>query len=139
LIDDAEREDGRINLDTMLINSTDAGTDPSQMLFTRTLRKHGHAISVIARMSPKETPFADLVVPLTRGAVELADVSPHSKEFDSPSAVTGATESSLIVMGHAGQAGIPPLSPAMPSGERYEFHSTHSSPRIPSHHCLCVI
>ena len=75
LIDDAEREDGRTNLDTMLVNSTDAGPDHSKMLFTRTLSKHGHEISVLARMGPKQSAFADLVVPLTIGAVELADVS----------------------------------------------------------------
>ena len=45
------------------------------MLFTRTLSKHGHGISLLARMSPKQSAFTDLVIPLTRGAVELADVS----------------------------------------------------------------
>ena len=75
LIDDAEREDGRTNLDTMLVNGTDTGPDHSRVLFTRTLSKHGHSISVLARMGPKQSPFADLVVPLTRGGVELADVS----------------------------------------------------------------
>ncbi len=75
LIDDAEREDGRTNLDTMLVNSTDTGPDHSRILFTRTLSKHGHGISVVARMGPKQSAFTDLIVPLTRGAVELADVS----------------------------------------------------------------
>jgi imidazolonepropionase-like amidohydrolase len=75
LIDDAEREDGRTNLDTMLVNSTDTGPDHSRMLFTRTLNKHGHGISVLARMGQKQSAFTDLVVPLTRGAVEPADVS----------------------------------------------------------------
>ena len=75
LIDDAEREDGRTNLDTMLVNSTDTGPDHSRMLFTRTLSKHGHSITVLARMSPKQSAFTDLVIPLTGGAVELADVS----------------------------------------------------------------
>jgi hypothetical protein len=75
LIEDAEREDGRSNLDTMLVNSTDPGVDHSRMLFTRGLGKHGHDISAIARMSPKETPFADLILPLTKGGVELVDLS----------------------------------------------------------------
>lgn len=75
LIDDAERADGRTNLDTMLVNSTDTGPDHSRMLFTRTLSKHGHGISILARMGPKPSPYTDLVVPLTRGAVELADAS----------------------------------------------------------------
>jgi hypothetical protein len=75
VIDDAEREDGRTNLDTMLVNSTDTGPDHSRILFTRTLSKQGHGISVVARMGPKQSAFTDLIIPLTRGAVELADVS----------------------------------------------------------------
>jgi imidazolonepropionase-like amidohydrolase len=75
MIDDAERTDGRTNLDTMLINSTDPGPDHSRILFTRTLNKRGHSLSAIARMSPKQSPLADLVVPLTKGGVELADIS----------------------------------------------------------------
>ena len=77
LIDDAERQDGRSNLDTMLINSTDSGVDHSRMLFVRSLGHHGHDISILARMRPKENPYADLVIPLTKGAVELADVSSY--------------------------------------------------------------
>jgi hypothetical protein len=72
---DAEREDGRTNLDTMVVNSTDPGPDHSRILFARTLRKQGHGLSILARMSPKQSPFVDLVIPLTRGAVELADIS----------------------------------------------------------------
>ncbi len=77
VIEDAEREDGRTNLDTMLVDSTDAGPDHSRMLYTRTLRKHGHGLSILSRMSPKQFPFTDLVIPLTRGAVELADISAY--------------------------------------------------------------
>lgn len=76
-IEDAEREDGRTNLDTMLVNSTDAGPDHSRIMFTRTLRKHGHGLSILSRMGPKPSPFTDLVIPLTRGAVELADISTY--------------------------------------------------------------
>jgi hypothetical protein len=72
---DAEREDGRTNLDTMLVDSTDPGPDHSRILFARTLRKEGHSVTVLSRMSPKQSPFVDLVIPLTRGAVELADIS----------------------------------------------------------------
>jgi imidazolonepropionase-like amidohydrolase len=74
-IDDAEREDGRTNLDTMLVDSTDLGSDHSIILFARTRRTHGHAISILSRMSAKPAPFTDLIVPLTRGGVELADIS----------------------------------------------------------------
>jgi imidazolonepropionase-like amidohydrolase len=71
----AEREDGRTNLDTMLVDSTDPGPDHSRILFARTLRNQGHSVTTLARMSPKQSPFVDLVIPLTRGAVELADIS----------------------------------------------------------------
>jgi imidazolonepropionase-like amidohydrolase len=74
-IEDAEREDGRTNLDTMLVDSTDSGSDHSVILFTRTRRRHGHAISILSRMSTKPAPFTDLVVPLTPGGVELTDIS----------------------------------------------------------------
>ncbi len=72
---DAEREDGRTNLDTMLVDSTDPGPDHSRILFARTLREQGHSVTTLARMSPKQSAFVDLVIPLTRGAVELADIS----------------------------------------------------------------
>jgi hypothetical protein len=72
---DVERKDGRTNLDTMLVDSTDPGPDHSRILFARTLRKQEHGLTILARMSPKQTPFVDLVIPLTRGAVELADIS----------------------------------------------------------------
>jgi hypothetical protein len=59
----------------MLVDSTDPGSDHSIILFTRTRRTHGHAISILSRMSAKPAPFTDLIVPLTRGGVELADIS----------------------------------------------------------------
>jgi imidazolonepropionase-like amidohydrolase len=77
LVDDAERPDGRTNLDTLPVNATDPGTDHSRMLFTRTLRGKGHARTVLARMGPKSKPFVGLVLPLTHGGVELADVSSY--------------------------------------------------------------
>jgi hypothetical protein len=75
LVDDSERVDGRTNLGTLPVNATDPGPDHSRMLFVRTLRSKGHARTVLARMGPKPKPFVDLVLPLTRGGVELADVS----------------------------------------------------------------
>ena len=72
---DAEREDGRTELDTMLVDSTDTGPDHSRILFARTLRKRGHGLSILAKMSPKQSPFVDLVIPFTKGAVEPADIS----------------------------------------------------------------
>jgi len=77
LVDDAERSDGRTNLDTLPVNVTDPGTDHSRMLFARTPRSKGHARTVLARMGPKPKPFVSFVLPLTRGGVELADVSSY--------------------------------------------------------------
>ena len=75
LVDDAERADGRTNLDTLPVNATDPGPDHSRMLFARTLDAKGHARTILARMGPKTKPFVSLVLPLTRGGVELGDVS----------------------------------------------------------------
>jgi hypothetical protein len=73
-IDDFEGASGRSSLDTLWVNSTDGGHDHSQMIFTRTLRDAAnHALSVMARMSEKDRPFARVSVPLSRGAVEPVD------------------------------------------------------------------
>ena len=74
LIDDFERADGRSRLNTLWVNSSDAGVDPSKIVFGRVLRSGGnYALSVSARMSEKERPFARVNVPLNRGAVEPVD------------------------------------------------------------------
>jgi hypothetical protein len=58
------------------VNSTDAGTDHSRMMFLPVVRKgHDHALMVEARMAAKEHPYVRLEIPLTPGEVELADVS----------------------------------------------------------------
>ena len=59
----------------MLVDSTDTGPDHSRILFARTRRKRGHGLSILAKMSPKQSPFVDLVIPFTKGAVEPADIS----------------------------------------------------------------
>jgi imidazolonepropionase-like amidohydrolase len=75
-VDDFERADGRSRLDTLWVNSTDAGSDHSRMLFGRVKRENSqnHALAVMARMAEKEGPFARVSVPLGRGAVVPADV-----------------------------------------------------------------
>lgn len=79
LVDNFEQEDGRTNLDTMLIDNTDRGPDHSRILFARTLRSpDDHAVSILAKMGPKQAPFADLEVPLTKGEVSLADASRYT-------------------------------------------------------------
>jgi imidazolonepropionase-like amidohydrolase len=75
-IDDMERTDGRTLLDTLRVNSTDAGTDHSRMMFLPVVRSgRDHALMVEARMAAKEHPYVRLEIPLTAGEVELADVS----------------------------------------------------------------
>lgn len=73
---------GRSHLDTLWINSTDPGTDPSPMVFGRVLREPlnpmlrnigDRALSIHGRMSEKERPFIRINVPLSRGAVEPVD------------------------------------------------------------------
>ena len=64
----------RSDLGTLWVNSTDPGHDHTRMIFGRVPRSaRGHALSVLARMSVAERPFARLTVPLTPGAVEPAD------------------------------------------------------------------
>jgi imidazolonepropionase-like amidohydrolase len=76
VIDDMERTDGRTLLNTLRVNGTDAGTDHSRMMFLPIVRSgRDHALMVEARMAAKEHPFVRLEIPLTEGAVELADVS----------------------------------------------------------------
>jgi imidazolonepropionase-like amidohydrolase len=79
LIDDFESSEGNVSLDrsrldTLWINSTDAGVDPSPMVYGRIVREAGkHALSVTGKMSEKDKPFIRINVPLSRGAVEPVD------------------------------------------------------------------
>ncbi len=95
LIDDFESADGRSRLDTMWVNSTDAGHDHSAMLFGRIDREaDNHALSVAGRMSETESPFVRLNVPLSRGAIEPVDVRRfRGVQFD----VRGSGDYSLII------------------------------------------
>jgi imidazolonepropionase-like amidohydrolase len=84
LIDDFEKADGRTYLGTQIFNGDDPGSDHSNVVFTRIWRKAGdHALMVEATMGPREHPFSLLQIPLTPGAVELADISAfHGISFD---------------------------------------------------------
>jgi imidazolonepropionase-like amidohydrolase len=74
MLDDFESAGGRSRADTLWINNTDGGHDHAEMTYVRTLRKRGdHALSVLAKMSEKERPYASMVLPLSRGAVEPVD------------------------------------------------------------------
>ncbi|MCI0663052.1 MAG: CIA30 family protein, partial [Acidobacteria bacterium] len=84
LIDDFEGSGShgsldRSRLDTLWVNSTDPGVDPSPMIYGRIVREAGnHALSVTGRMAEKERPFIRINVPLSRGAIEPVD----AREFD---------------------------------------------------------
>jgi imidazolonepropionase-like amidohydrolase len=79
LIDDMERSDGRTQIGTLRINSTDAGVDHSVMMFQPIVRAPGnHALMVQARMADIEKPFVRVEFPLTPGAVEPADLTQYT-------------------------------------------------------------
>jgi imidazolonepropionase-like amidohydrolase len=76
LIDDFESRDGRTNLGTLRVNSTDGGHDHSRITFIRIVREGtNHALAVIAKMGDKARPEASVVLPLSRGGVEPVDAS----------------------------------------------------------------
>jgi imidazolonepropionase-like amidohydrolase len=79
LVDDVERADGRTNLDTLPIEPLDAGADHSRVVVTRVLRDgKDHALLAAAQFGSAEHPLVKLEFPVTRGAVELGDVSSFS-------------------------------------------------------------
>jgi imidazolonepropionase-like amidohydrolase len=84
LIDDFEEPDGRTRIGTQIFNGDDPGSDHSNIVFTRVWRKEkDHALMVEASMGPREHPFSLLQIPLSPGAVELADISTfHGLSFD---------------------------------------------------------
>lgn len=71
-IDTGARADGRTDLDTLPVESTESGTDHSDVLSARDTGP-GKSLFVIARMGARAQPFAQLIVPLTRGGITLAD------------------------------------------------------------------
>jgi hypothetical protein len=113
-IDDMERTDGGTLLNTLRVNSTDAGTDHSRMMFLPVVRSgRNHALMVEARMAAKEHPYVRLEIPLTPGAVELADVSRyHGVSFEA----RGEGAFRLLVNSYGVRAGDPFASPFAASG-----------------------
>ena len=76
LVDDFDGPEGRTRLGTLRVNATDPGSGSSRMLFDTIARPDGgKAMSIHARMSDKARPYAQLVLPLSRGAVEPVDAS----------------------------------------------------------------
>ena len=79
MVDDMERTDGRTQLGTLRVNGTDAGADHSQMLFLPAVRAgKDHALLITAAMAAKDRPYARVELPLTPGAIELADLSRYA-------------------------------------------------------------
>ena len=73
-LDDFENENDRSTIDTLWVNSTDAGVDPSRVIFGRILRAPGNrSLHATARFSIKERPFVRLSLPLRRGGIEPVD------------------------------------------------------------------
>jgi imidazolonepropionase-like amidohydrolase len=70
-IDTGARPDGRTDLGTLPLATNESGTDHSRLHFTRRDRR----LVMVARMGASPQPFANLVVPLTPGAIHLADAS----------------------------------------------------------------
>lgn len=74
-IDDMENPD-RTSLGTLRVDSTDAGTDHSLLLFQPIVRSGSeHSLMLQAELAAKEHPYVRLGLPLTPGGVDLADVS----------------------------------------------------------------
>ncbi|MBS0363865.1 MAG: amidohydrolase family protein [Proteobacteria bacterium] len=83
-IDDFERADGRTDLDTLQTDDPDGGSDRSVEVTTVIDRGPGdHALSVAARMSHKANPSAGVILPLTRGSIQPADLRAyHGVRFE---------------------------------------------------------
>jgi imidazolonepropionase-like amidohydrolase len=66
-----ESANGRTDLDTLPVEGTDSGADHSHL---DQVRDEGR-LFLVAAMGAAPRPFAELLVPLTRGAIQLADAS----------------------------------------------------------------
>ncbi|MES2054818.1 MAG: amidohydrolase family protein [Pseudomonadota bacterium] len=64
---------GRTDLDTLPVESTDSGADHSHLDFARPDHDADKRLFMVAQMGSAPKPFAQLILPLTRGAVQLAD------------------------------------------------------------------
>jgi imidazolonepropionase-like amidohydrolase len=94
-LDDFESADGRSLVDTLWVNSTDAGIDASHMIYGRLWRAaNNHALSVTGKLAEKDRPYLRINLPLSQGAVEPVDARAfRGIRFDA----RGAGDYSLIV------------------------------------------
>ena len=75
-LDDFERSDNRSTIDTRWIYGSDAGVDPSKVIFGRVARSSGSSsLLATARLSIKERPYIRMLLPLRRGGVEPVDAT----------------------------------------------------------------
>jgi len=72
-IDTGARHDGRTDLDTLPVESTEAGVDHSHLDYVRPDEGDDKRLFLVAHMGSRPRPFAQLILPLTRGAIQLAD------------------------------------------------------------------
>lgn len=105
LLDDFESAGGRSRVDTLWLNNTDSGHDHAAMSYQRTARTAtDHALTILAEMTPKERPFAAMVLPLTKGAVAPVDASRFAGvEFEA----RGDGDYALALRWRGGQARAP--------------------------------
>lgn len=64
---------GRTDLGTLLVESTEPGVDHSRIDYVRKGRAPDRPLFIVAHMSPAPHPFTQLILPLTKGAIQLAD------------------------------------------------------------------
>ncbi len=74
-IDTGARSDGRTDLDTLPVESTEAGVDHSNLDYVRPDEGADRKLFLVAHMGARPRPFAQLILPLTRGAIQLADAN----------------------------------------------------------------
>jgi hypothetical protein len=72
-IDTGAGPPGRTDLDTLPMETNEPGVDHSHLHHERTNSGGERRLFLVARMGAAPQPFAQLVLPLTRGAVHLAD------------------------------------------------------------------
>jgi imidazolonepropionase-like amidohydrolase len=73
-IDTGRGPAGRTDLDTLPVESTEPGIDHSHLDYVRPYEgEPGKPLFMVAQMGAAPRPFAQLILPLTKGAVQLAD------------------------------------------------------------------
>ena len=73
-IDTGKGPPGRTDLDTLPVESTEPGVDHSHLDFVRTgAGGKNRRLFLVAHMGSAPRPFAQLILPLTKGAIQLAD------------------------------------------------------------------